>query len=328
MNNEYIITLLETERLGRVSVNNIIENTKHNVTNLADLLDCIEETSYLNKRIAVPNLDALKRANDVAQQIIDKSIENDIKVIGKGSQNYPKQFLEIANHPVLIYCKGNLDLLNEYRSVAVIGTREPSNAGKKLGERITEIFVKNNYNIVSGLAIGCDTIAHKSCLTNNGKTIAVLANGLDYVYPKENCDLADEIINKDGLIISEYPVGRKPMNNFFVERDRLQSGFSQAICVIETDIKGGTMHTVGFAEKQGRLISCINHPEENRNHPKVNGNQMLINSKRAYSLGNPDEINKFIFDLNNKVDKAIAFYKTSALLNDKIDNSQLSLDIL
>lgn len=327
MNNEFLITLIETERLGRVSVNNILDNTKHNITNLSDLLDCIEEAAIKHKRIAIPNLDALKRANDVALQIIEKSEENDIKIIGKGSNYYPKQFLEIDNSPVLIYCKGNIELLNDYKSIAIIGTREPSSVGTKLGERITEIFVKKNYNIVSGLAIGCDTIAHKSCLINNGKTIAVLANGLDYVYPKENTALADEIIHKEGLIISEYPIGRKPMNNFFVERDRLQSGLSQAICVIETDIKGGTMHTVGFAEKQGRLISCINHPEENRNHPKVNGNQMLINSNRAYSLGNPDEINKFIVDLNDKVEKAFLKYKDSTISLLKNDNSQLSFDI-
>lgn len=324
MDKEFIITLLETENIGRVSVEKILENTKYKVSDLNELLDSIYETSLTNKRITVPTLESLKIANEKAYKIISSSEKENIEIIPSNSKYYPKQFFDLSNKPIIVYAKGNLDLLNEYNSIAVIGTREPSQIGYKLGQRITEIFVKNNYNIVSGLAIGCDTIAHTTCLDKNGKTIAILANGLDYIYPKENTHLATRIIDNEGLIISEYPIGKKPLGNYFVERDRLQSGLSQAICVIETDIKGGTMHTVGFAEKQERLLSCINHPIENRNHPKVNGNQMLINSNRAFSLGNADEINIFLNSLKTKVAKAEAKYANNETTN---NDSQLSLGL-
>jgi DNA processing protein len=326
MRTEFILTLLETSGFGKISVKKVLESNHSCINDLTELREAIEITSKTSKRLSIPSLDQLKKGNDLANDILFKSEIAGIDIVDLNSKYYPKQLKDIDNSPIIIHCRGNLELLNEYNNIAVIGTREPSSAGIRLGERITEIFVKRGLNIVSGLAIGCDTIGHRVCLNNNGKTIAILASGVDHIYPKENKLLSEEIIEKEGVLFSEYPIGRKPMNNFFVERDRLQSGMSQAICVIETDIKGGTMHTVGFAEKQNRLVACINHPIENRNHPKVNRNQKVINTKRAYSLGNPDEINLFIELLNQKIIDTQSKFNQSSIPNNN-DESQLKLNL-
>ena len=147
---------------------------------------------------------------------------------------------------------------------------------------------------MSGLALGCDTVAHKACLARAGKTIAVLAHGLDVIYPKENIYLAEEILDKGGLLLSEHPVGVLPEANHYIQRNRLQSGLSNAVAVIEMELESGTMFTVQFAELQKRMIGCINHPLEHQIHPKANGNQMLLATKRAYPLGTVDEIEYFI----------------------------------
>jgi len=301
---EFIITLLETTGIGKVTVRKILNHKEETISNLTELRELIEFIAKDNKRIIVPSVESLIKSNQQANNILLKSEKEGIHIIDTSSTDFPNSLLEIENPPIVLHYKGNKSLLSDLNNIAVIGTREPSEIGIKLGERITEIFVSEGYNIVSGLAIGCDSIAHETCLNKGGKTIAILANGLDKVYPKQNKKLADDILKNDGLLLSEYVFGQNPIGNFFVERDRLQSGISQAICVIETDIKGGTMHTVGFAEKQGRLISCINHPVEHRNHPKTNGNQMLINTNRAYSLGSKSEIQNFLEALKSRIKKS------------------------
>jgi DNA processing protein len=119
-------------------------------------------------------------------------------------------------------------------------------------------IVHKGYMIVSGLAKSCDTVGYEMCLENSGRTIAVTANGLDVVYPKENTELVKRIL-KNGCLISEYLPNTKVMVSYFVERDRIQSGLSQVVVVIETSVKGGTIHTVKFGTEQRRKVTCINY---------------------------------------------------------------------
>ena len=185
-------------------------------------------------------------------------------------------------------------MVNESIGVAVIGTREPSSLGYKIAERLGYKFGEAGLNVVSGLAIGCDTGGHKGSLQAHGLTTAILAQGLDKVYPKENKELADSIIDNGGCLISEYFVGSVSQASNFVERDRLQAGLSHAVVVVETDIKGGTMHTVKYAEKYQRILACFDHKEKEINHPKSQGNRMLIKEKRAIPLSNDIEMQDLI----------------------------------
>jgi DNA processing protein len=140
------------------------------------------------------------------------------------------------------------------RDVACIGTREPSTFGLQVTRRIVEVLTSAGWSIVSGLAVGVDTEAHKSALDCGGHTVAILANGLDHVYPKANQRLAEQILEAGGAVISEQRFAVPPAARNLVQRDRLQSGMSQATIVMQTDIIGGSMHTVRFTLQQGRLL--------------------------------------------------------------------------
>ncbi|MGZ4089665.1 MAG: DNA-processing protein DprA [Bacteroidia bacterium] len=245
--------------------------------------------------------ETIDKAVDAANVIIEKSEKSHIIPIGYWNANYPENYKKINDPPVLIYLAGNIKVLNEKKKVAIIGTREPSQFGMKAGKRLAEIFTNNGFVVVSGLAKGCDSIAHVGCLESKGKTIAVMAHGLDTVYPKENTDLALEIVKNGGALISEYPVGQKPFGSLFIERDRLQSGLSDATIVIETDIKGGTMHTVKYTEQEKKLLACLKHPAKFLDHPKVNGNIMLIEQGRAAGLESQIDIENFIGKIYEKI---------------------------
>jgi DNA processing protein len=217
----------------------------------------------------------------------------EIIAIVQGDPLYPVNLKHIRGKLETLYALGNTSLLAEAFAVAVVGTTEPSEASKKACCEITSFLVEKGFVIVSGLASGCDTIAHQSCLDAGGKTIAVLAHGLDICYPRSNISLRDAILEKGGLLLSEYEAGTKPRKNFFVARDRIQSGLSRGIVVIEAEAKGGTMHTAGFAEKQKRLIGCIPNQAE--------GNRMLLAEGKAVPLGTAKERKTFL-DLMKKIE--------------------------
>lgn len=231
-----------------------------------------------------------ERAVERADEVLDACAKHGVSAIGRDEVDYPSRLLTLEDAPTVLFIKGNPTALKPFRAAAFVGTREPSEYGSKAGYRLATLLTKAGLSIVSGLALGCDTIGHRACLDAGGQTVAVLAGGLDHIYPKENKALAAEILNKGGCLVAEHPVGIKPLSNYFVERDRLQSGLSDAVIVLETDIKGGTMHTVGFAEKQGRMLACFHHPSPYNDHPKAQGNQLLIREKRALPLGSQAEI--------------------------------------
>jgi DNA processing protein len=276
--------------------------SKHHTLNVSgeDLIGILEEAKATNSRIEVPSPEQMQTYLNMAENVLEQSEKHDIKVLNPSASNYPKRYKGMPDEPLLIYAKGNVEALNHDKTVAIIGTREPTEFGIRAGERLSSIFTKEGFVVVSGLAVGCDTVAHVGCLKENGQTVAVLAGGLDKIYPKENRQLADDILQSNGCLISEYPIGTPARSNFFVERDRLQSGLSQAVIVIETDIKGGTMHTVGFSQKQHRYLACLSgHPERFNDSPKTQGNKMLIREGKAKSLGSPDEIKAFMHLIQN-----------------------------
>lgn len=211
-----------------------------------------------NKKVSesLSDVELIKKYILQAEESIALHERNDIKVITIADSNYPELLRKIDDAPIVLYCKGNMDLLKTSKSIAVVGTRNPTNKGEKMARRVAKIFSEKGYVIVSGLALGIDTEAHIGTLEANGKTIAVLANGLDTITPKENKKLAEEILQKEGLLVSEYPINTKTFRAAFVQRDRIQSGLSIAVCPVQTDIEGGTQHTIKFARKQNRLLFC------------------------------------------------------------------------
>ena len=182
-------------------------------------------------------------------------LKNDIKIINISDDNYPAKLKNIYAPPITIFAKGDISLLNS-KSIAIVGSREPSKYGIYVAEKFSKELSKEGIAIVSGLAKGIDTFAHVGALSSFGKTIAVLGSGIDVVYPKENAKYYREISEK-GLIISEYIVGTAPESKNFPQRNRIISGLSDGVLVVEARKNSGTMITTDFALEQGKELYVI-----------------------------------------------------------------------
>ena len=232
----------------------------------------------------------LSKNEKIIEHHIKYMQENNIDIIHIYEESYPQILKEIYDPPISLYIKGNKEILNN-KNIGIVGCRECTDYGKKAAKYFAYNLAKENINIVSGLAKGVDSFAHLGCLStykenqncgknnnrcgkqnsnyerndnncgkqksNCGKTIAVVGNGLDMVYPKENIELANEIIKSGGAIISEYPCGTKPDKMNFPARNRIISGISSGIIVVEAKEKSGTLITVDFALEQGRDVFVL-----------------------------------------------------------------------
>ena len=194
---------------------------------------------------------------------------NKIDIISIHNREYPQILKEIYDAPISLYCRGNTKILNN-KAIGIVGCREASTYGKSVAKYFSYHLAKKGVNIISGLAKGIDSYAHIGAICgqgygflgkekelNCGKTIAVVGNGLDMVYPKENEKLAREIIETGGAIVSEYPLGTKPEKMNFPARNRIISGMSKGILVVEAKEKSGTLITVDFALEQGRDVFVV-----------------------------------------------------------------------
>ena len=242
----------------------------------------------------------IEEAIEKADKIIKSCENNGIKIVTFLDSEYPEKLKSISDPPTILYYKGNINCLNELHSVAIIGTRKPTEHGMKIARNLGSSFGKRNYVVVSGLAVGCDTGGHEGCLDQNGKTVAVMAGGLDRIYPAQNKGLAQRILNSGGALLSEYPPYTKTFKNFFVERDRLQSGLSDGVIVVETAEKGGTLHTVQYALEYQRILACYSHPSKYLNEKQTFGNQKLIKEGKAMAVGNDDELAEFRNRMENR----------------------------
>ena len=198
----------------------------------------------------------------------------------------PECLKEISNPPLKLYYKGNLDLLKEERLIAVVGTRNPSSYGKLCCEYMVKKMTSANITIVSGFAKGIDSIAHKTSLLTDGKTIAVIASGLDIVYPASNLSLYREIEEK-GLILSEYEAGVKPFKGNFPQRNRIIAGLSKGTIVVESKNRGGSLITADLALEFNRDVYAVPGDVFSEYSRGCNN---LIRDSRAKSLSNINEL--------------------------------------
>ena len=210
---------------------------------------------------------------------------------------YPECLKEISNPPLKLYYKGNLDLLKEERLIAVVGTRNPSSYGKLCCEYMVKKMTSANITIVSGFAKGIDSIAHKTSLLAGGKTIAVIASGLDIVYPASNLSLYREIEEK-GLILSEYEAGVKPFKSNFPQRNRIIAGLSKGTIVVESKDRGGSLITADLALEFNRDVYAVPGDVFSEYSKGCNN---LIRDARAKSLSNINELlEDYSWDIEEK----------------------------
>ena len=209
---------------------------------------------------------------------------------------YPQCLREISNPPLKLYYKGNLDLLKDERLIAVVGTRNPSSYGKLCCEYMVKKMTSANITIVSGFAKGIDSIAHKTSLLAGGKTIAVIASGLDIVYPASNLSLYREIEEK-GLILSEYEAGVKPFKFNFPQRNRIIAALSKGTIVVESKDRGGSLITADLALEFNRDVYAV--PGDVFSEYSKGCNNLIRDSK-AKSLSN---INELLDDYSWKIEE-------------------------
>ncbi|MCH1920134.1 DNA-protecting protein DprA [Shewanella sp. A3A] len=249
-----------------------------------------------------------------ADQQIETAKNNGHRIISRLDIQFPNSLKKMSDAPVMLFCHGNIELLKT-KSVSIIGTREPTLDGSKIAARVTKWFTYNGWTITSGLALGIDTLAHQYCLKSNGNTIAVLAHGLEKIYPTSNKNLSNSIINSNGLLISEYKYNSFVARSNFVERDRIQAGLSHAVILIQSDIKGGSLYASRAALKYDRYLVVVGQSKKDisNNESKIQANMSLINEnirckKEIFDI--PEEQVNKILPLLSKDD-----YNT---VNDKI----------
>lgn len=184
--------------------------------------------------------------------------KHDVRLISYWDAPYPTRLKRIYDAPVLLYFKGRQEIL-ESPGLAVVGTREPTYYGKQMTERFVKELCEKGMTIISGLARGVDTIAHRTVLNMNGGTIAVLGGGIDWIYPRENGALA-EAITENGGLLSEYPMGIKPEAMNFPKRNRIISGLSLGVLITEAGMKSGALITAFNALEQNREVFAIPGP--------------------------------------------------------------------
>lgn len=181
---------------------------------------------------------------------------NQIRTIKIGDSDYPKKLRYIYSPPKILYVLGNEKILNK-TSIAIIGCRDCSEYGKQVAYFFAKEFAKRDVVVISGLARGIDTYAHKGTINVEKQTIAVLGCGLDTIYPPENRRLYQEILQNGGAIISEYPLGTKPLKQHFPARNRIISGLADGVLVVEAKKRSGTMITVEHALEQGKDVYAV-----------------------------------------------------------------------
>lgn len=167
---------------------------------------------------------------------------------------YPKALTNLQDAPLGLYWRGNMP--GDTCSVAIIGTRDSTSYGDRVARALAQELVRNGIVVISGLARGIDTAAHWGAVESGGMTLAVLGHGIDQLYPAENRDLRDRIL-ENGAVVSEFPLGRRPDRRAFPMRNRLVSGLADAVVIVETDLRGGSMITANFAGEQGKPVFAV-----------------------------------------------------------------------
>lgn len=181
-----------------------------------------------------------------------------LEIITIEDDRYPNQLRDIENPPKQLYVKGNIDLLKT-NIISIIGSRSCSENGIRLAQQFSKELVYQGLTIASGMAVGIDTIAHQTTLQEKGKTIAVLGNGFQHIFPPENIELYHQIIENDGLVITEYPSEEKAKSENFLQRNRIVSGLALGILVVEAMYRSGTSVTAKLAKEQGRKVFALPH---------------------------------------------------------------------
>jgi DNA processing protein len=216
-----------------------------------------EAEGAVGKRFSVDGaaVDAKKELEE-AKREVHACGEKGIVLVALTDSRYPVRLKYIYDPPLLLYAKGNLELLSGPTAAGVVGSRKASNWGVGVAYSVGKELSKQGVTVVSGLALGIDYYAHKGALDGTRNTVAVLGNGIDVLYPKANSDMYERI-RQEGLLVSEFPLSTRPFRHHFPRRNRIISGLSDGVVVVEASKRSGALITARFAVDQGREVMAF-----------------------------------------------------------------------
>ena len=253
-NNKLVISWLNSEiSIGNRTIEKLFEYFGSPEEVWDNLSDERNNITYIKNEV----IDRLVNKKTFYKEKLLKQLEdNNVQITTVLDGDYPEKLKNIINPPCILYCKGSLECLNNI-SIGIVGSRKATDYGKWCADKFAKELSNYGITIISGLASGIDTIAHKAAIKNNGKTIGVIGCGINIIYPSKNHEVYKDIENTGGAVISEYPFGMEPIASNFPCRNRIISGLSLGVLVIEAQDKSGTLITAGHAAEQGKDVFCV-----------------------------------------------------------------------
>ncbi|HYU48220.1 MAG TPA: DNA-processing protein DprA [Terriglobales bacterium] len=255
------LALSLTQGLGPTRIKKLVEHFGRPDRVLQASLTELEATGML--AVSAQSI-ATGKSLDLAQQECAKASESGARIVALSDPEYPARLKEIYDPPVVLYARGNVELLAK-PGIAVVGTRHPTPYGTGMSERLSIDLAAHGLVIISGMARGVDTAAHRGAISAKGKTIAIFGTGIDVMYPKENTRLAEQILALDGALVSEFPVGTFAAPQNFPIRNRIISGMSVGVLVVEAAEYSGTRITSRCALEQNRDVYAVPGNVTNKN---------------------------------------------------------------
>lgn len=243
----------------------------------------------------------LLRAEQKAEELVEQINRNkELEAITVFDKLYPKQLNVMKlDRPLVLYVKGNVEALKE-QNIAVIGTRKPSEWSAIVEDRLVKkIMELSERVIISGLALGCDKIAHETTVKEKRKTVAVLPSGVNVITPASHKKLAKAILETGGCLVSEYAPNDKAYKTTYVERDALVAALSDIVLAIECEESSGTMHTIRAANKYGTPVAC--YFKEGIDRPEYSGNQYMVQNYNATKIMDTEDLEKLFKQPTQKI---------------------------
>lgn len=277
MLNPLYVDLLSLPKMTDVKLKNLLKNFKSPEAIFEASLKDLIEVAGIEQDLAL----AIKsyRQSDETRKKIEVGQRLNIKTISFLDENYPKNLTTINDFPSVLFVRG--EIKNEdSKALAIIGTRSATDYGKQIAEKFAYELASYGITIVSGLARGIDTIAHKGAIKGKGRTIAVLGCGIDIYYPPENRNLYSEIA-ENGAVLTEFNFGTPPLAHHFPQRNRLISGLAIAVLAVEARSKSGVLNTVEWAANQGRDVYAV--PGDIRSKTSEGTNQLIKDGAKPVS---------------------------------------------
>jgi len=258
----------------------------------------IKDIEKISSKRAEKFLDGREKTLEKAERIINQANNHNINILTMDSEMYPKKLFELPDPPPVLYWKGKLEQRKNL-SVAMVGTREPTQEGKNRAFEIAKSVIDQGGEVISGLALGIDTKSHQGALAEEGRTIGVLGNGLLEIYPKKNKDLAEEMIEKNGALLSEIPIHQKEPKSWSLrKRNRIIAALSDFTIVVEATKKSGTLITARHTKNLGKKVLIPGPIQEDI--PEYEGLKELI-EKGAIEIKYSDD---FLLEGLNKIENS------------------------